>query len=326
MTHRFARAVAVAPLVFVALPAFGVGTPAGTTITNRADVSFLIGGSEASAQSNVASLAVAEVIDLELVVQTPERLVFGGATMQPIRFTLSNVGNGSEVFRLQANHSQTSDDFDPTPSFPDIFFDTDGDGSLGAADLPYVPGDNDPILDPDEALAFFLVSDIPVTVADGDIAIVALDATATSGTGTPGQTIAGAGDTGVDAVIGSSGGAASGSAQYLVGQVDLLVTKSATIRDPAGGDQPVSGAAIEYTIHVSATGTGNATEAIVSDPIPGGTTYRSGTLRINGLPVTDAPDGDAGQFQSSPATIHARLGTIAPDDPARLVSFMVTID
>lgn len=319
-------AAVVLSVLLPAAPALAVGTLAGTTITNQAEVSFTIDGADLSLESNVASMDVAEVIDLDLLVQTPQQLVFGGATDQPILLTLSNVGNGSEVFTLDPRYAITGDDFDPLAGTPAIWFDIDGDGSLTAADQPYQPGANDPLLAADESISLFVLGDIPGTVADGDIGLVELAVTADSGSGTPGQSLPGLGDGGVDAVIGTSGGQAIAGAEYLVGQVSLSLIKSAAVRDPDGGSLPVPGAAIDYTVQVSATGTGSATDALFIDPIPPGTTFAAGSIRVNGIPQTDGQDADPGHYEAAPASVRVALGSVAPGGAAQQISFTVTIN
>ena len=88
-------------LVWLALvPAIGTaaGTLAGTDIVNQVEVAWQTGAEAHTGVSNPAVITVAEIIDLNVLVQTPERLVAPGAANQPLYFTVTNTGNGAETF------------------------------------------------------------------------------------------------------------------------------------------------------------------------------------------------------------------------------------
>ena len=172
-----------------------------------------------------------------------------------------------------------------------------------------------------------LVNDIPTGLANGDIGATALTATAVTGSGAPGTTFAGQGDGGVDAVVGSTGGTGTESGEYIVADVQIAVVKGQLVADPFGGTEPVPGATITYTITVEVTSAGTATNALIRDPIPTFTTYSAETIVLNGGPLTDAVDGDAGELDSSGApTVVVRLGDLTQADGPQVVEFRVTID
>jgi hypothetical protein len=56
-------------------------------------------------------------------------------------------------------------------------------------------------------------------------------------------------------------------------------------------------------------GTGSADNGLISDPIPVNTTYVAGSLTLNGSPLTDNADADAGRFTGT--AIEVSLGTLA---------------
>ena len=82
--------------------------------------------------------------------------------------------------------------------------------------------------------------------------------------------------------------------------------KSQTVVDQFGGSAPVPGARINYTVVVSATGTGIAATSVFSDNIPANTTYVPGTLRLNSAALSDAADADAGEFSTHSERARAR--------------------
>lgn len=325
MTHQTARFVCASLALAAAAQTGAVGTPAGTAIDNQAEISFELDGAARRLTSNVASLRVAEVLDVNLLLQTPERLVGPGATAQPLVFTLTNTGNGDEAFVLSATATLPGDQFDPVLGASSIYIDVDRDGDLGAADIAYVPGSNEPLLAADDSVDLLLVSAIPPSLADGDLGFASLTVEAATGTGAPGQTYAG-GSSGVDAVVGASGARRVVAGQYLVGEIALDVQKSAVLRDPDGGTQAVPGASIDYRLQVVATGTGRARDTLLADVIPASTRYLAGSLRLNGAPLTDADDGDAGRYSATSREIAVALGELGVGDPAQQVQFTVIIE
>jgi uncharacterized repeat protein (TIGR01451 family) len=269
---------------------------------------------------------VAEVVDLNLLLQTPERLVGGGDVDQPLYFTLTNTGNGTESYALTVVTGITGDGFDPELPAVMLILDSDGSGDLSSGDAHYVPGINDPSLGPDASVGLFLLADIPEGLADGALGRVRLEAAAVTGSGATGTLFAGLGDAGVDAVLGPSGGFGSATGEYLVGEVALLVSKSAALRSAGGDASAVPSAEITYTIQVAASGTGTALDAYLRDPIPANTTYAPGSLRLNGVALTDAVDDDVGEFSEAEPQVSVRLGDLSPADPSQIVEFIVTIN
>jgi hypothetical protein len=61
----------------------------------------------------------------------------------------------------------------------------------------------------------------------------------------------------------------------------------------------------------------------VSDPVPAGTTYKPGSLTLEGAPLTDAADADSGSFTG--AAVNVALGTVAAG-ATRTITFQVKID
>ena len=103
--------------------------------------------------------------------------------------------------------------------------------------------------------------------------------------------------------------------------------KSQTVADQFGGTRPVPGARINYTIVVSATGTGTAAASVFTDNIPANTTYVPGTLRLNSTALSDAPDADAGDFSTSPnARVRVQLGNLTQASGTQTIQFAVTIN
>ena len=304
-----------------------VGVAAGTDIDSTAQVTYSVGAVNASSTSNTTSVKVAEVLDVVVTLQTASVPVVPGATQQELVYRVTNTGNGPEAFLLQVISTLGGDDFDPTQASPSIYFDTDNSGDLTGGDVPYSPGNNDPVLAADAFVTLLVVNDIPAGVTDGNRGFSRLAATARTGSGAPGTSFAGQGAAGTVAVVGTTGGDGEATGQYLVASIALNAVKSQAVVDQFGGARPIPGARIDYTIVVSATGSGTAATSVFSDAIPANTTYVPGTLQLNSVALSDAADADAGDFSTVPtARVRVQLGDLTQASGSQTIQFAVTIN
>jgi uncharacterized repeat protein (TIGR01451 family) len=324
-----ARWVSVVMVAVLGAPlaSHAAGTPAGTNIQSTAQVSYTVGGSAVNTSSNTASVRVAEILDAVLTLAAPTATVSPGATAEELVYTLTNTGNGSETFNLTAlSAGVTGDDFDPTLATPAIYFDTDNSGDFSGGDVAFSPGVNNPVLAADASVRLIVVNNIPSTVVNGNRGRSQLTAAAATGTGAPGTAFVGAGDGGVDAVAGTTGGDALLFGEYLVADVQLTAVKSQTIVDQFGGARALPGARINYQVVVSASGAGNANAAVFSDLVPANTSFVAGSLRLNGAALSDGADADAGTFVATPAPeVRVTLGNLTGGSGPQTIEFAVTI-
>lgn len=323
------RAILLALLATgLATAAFAAGTPAGTVVNNRAQVTAVVKGDAISLTSNPASFTVDEVLDLTLVWQDGASVVAQpGDAARLLTFLLTNTGNGSESFLLAVDNAVAGDQFDPQS--PVIYLDSNGNGSFEpGTDLPYDATTNRPLLSAGQGMTVFVTNAIPADAANNAIGISRLTATAATGSGAPGTAF----PTVPPSIVGASGGKASADGSYLISRTDVTLTKSAQVKDPDGGSEPVAGATVTYSIVVDAAGSGTATGLVVADPIPVDTTYVPGSLRlINGTTtkvLTDAVDGDEGALLEAPPgsgsyRVAFSLGDLKTT--TRTVTFQVTI-
>jgi len=105
-------------------------------------------------------------------------------------------------------------------------------------------------------------------------------------------------------------------------------TKSFTIEQKLDGntdaDHPEVGDTLRYTISTHNTVTDSLVKNMtISDMIPDGLTYVSGTLEVDGQAVTDADDDDAGSQLNGQLT--GKFGDV-DDTDAHTVSFLVTVN
>jgi uncharacterized repeat protein (TIGR01451 family) len=305
--------------------ALALGTPAGTDIVARATLTYTMSGTTHTGTSNDALVRVDEVIDFAIVWQDADAVeTFPGETGRALAYRVQNTGNGTETFLLAAISALAGDDFDPDAAR--VFLDRDGNGRFESGDEAYARGVNDPTLPPDRATVVFVVADIPADSADGATGHAKLVVTAGTGVGAPGTVVIGAGDDGTNAVLGAGGGFGERTGTFAVVGVELELVKSAAVADPDGGGDPRPGAVITYTIVANVAGAGTARGVVVSDAVPPPTVYVPGSLSLNGAAVTDAADGDPGDFGiTKSGTLTIRLGDLTAASPPQEIAFQVTV-
>lgn len=107
----------------------------------------------------------------------------------------------------------------------------------------------------------------------------------------------------------------------------VSVVKSAEVSDQSGGNKAVSGSIITYTLVVTVAGNGTAAGVVITDPIPANTTYTAGTLKLNGAPLTDAKDADAGDAGVTTAgEVTVGLGGMTSTSGTMTITFDVKIN
>lgn len=307
-----------------ASPALAAGTPAGTNITNVATATYEgPNGGEASIDSNVVTLKVDELLDVSVAWGDPADVATSaGLTGQPLKFTVTNGGNGTEAFALATVANGGGDDFDPAVT--SIVLDSNGNGAYDAGvDTVYSSGSNDPQLDADQSVTVFVLSSIPAGAGDGHRGRVDLTAVAKTGSGAPGTSFAGLGQGGGDAVVGATGADSEDDGYYRVAKASVAFVKSATVADPFGGTAATPGSTVTYTLAATVSGTGSLANLRVADPVPAGTTYQPGSLTLEGGALTDSADADAGSFTGT--AINVALGTLAAGS-TKTITFQVKID
>jgi uncharacterized repeat protein (TIGR01451 family) len=303
--------------------AHAVGTAAGTDITNTATVNFSVGGvSQTPVNSNTSTFEVDRKVDLT-VNNGAATGTAPGANNVGVIYTVVNTGNGTDSFTF-APTNQGSDDFDVSNlrvyrdngATPGTF---DGGDTLITAGTPVT-------FTADQSISFFIVSDIPLTPANGDDSVVRLTATTTST-----ATVGADNPLVVDVVFADIGnnGFEFDDNQYNIASATLSVVKSAAIiSDPVNLTGPnrkaIPGAVIEYSIVVTNGGAANATAVALSDNIPANTTYVPASITLNAGALTDAALDDAGTFTGTAVNVDA--GTVTSGGGTATVTFRVTIN
>ncbi len=348
---------AVLCLAVVPAPASAAGTSAGQAVTNQAELRFRLTGASADGllQASVDTL-VDELLDVVVVSDDSGPVPVGSPSQQAVlQYSVTNTGNGNEVFRLVANPSVVGDEFDVTN--PSLFFETNGLPGLqtgAGGDTPYTLGSNDPLLAADASLVVYAQVDVPSGLNAADIGLLELRAVASTvisnaGTDDPdapafppvATAYAGAGDAlsgpPVNAVVGTTHDSnnlllrAAGAVQ--VSDEVLSLTKAAVaISDPSGGTALVPGSLVTYELAVTVSTGATASDITITDPVPTDLIYQPGSLSVSTLPAGQEIDDDfepAGVdstgFDETTGTVRAVLGEVIGDGSTITIRFQAAV-
>jgi len=281
-----------------------IGTPAGTPIVNTAGLRYDADGAAQSTSSNTVTIIVAERLDVALVRDGQGAIV---VTAQPVAipFTLTNLDNGAEAFTLAASVSPGM------ATLRTLVIDTDGDGRYDPAkDVAPVDGKT-PLLSPGQSIKLLAIL---VATPEGGAtnAVLTVTARSTTGSGATGNVYPSAGDGGGDAVVGPTGALATVSVPLGTALAGPVLLKSQSVRAADGSQTAVRDAVITYTLEARFTDA--VTGARIADPIPVGTVFVPGSLSLDGAPLSDGADDDAGRFDPSTAQgagVTVALGRVA---------------
>lgn len=326
--RRLVRISAACPVMLGAIiiapaPASAASVTAGTVINNTATATFSDGATTQSVTSNTVSVRVDEVLDVTVTArETSDVTVSAGATGQPLGFIVTNTGNGNEAFVLDTLAGVSGNDFNPT--ITGYAIDSNNNGVYDAGvDTVVALGGSTPSLAPDASVTIFVLSNIPGSANDQQRGRLRLTASAATGNGTPGQVFAGQGTGGGDAVVGATGATADSTSGFVISRTAVALNKSASVADPFGGTRAVPGSIITWTISAAASGSGTITNLRITDGIPTGTTYQPNTLTLDGAPLTDAADSDAGSASGAGVTV---VIATQPTGTTRQIQFRTRIN
>ncbi len=334
----FATTVCFATTLLLNSHAYAVGIAAGLDIDNNATATYSVGGEvQSPVSSNAVRISVDEILDATVTSNdgAPLAVTSPGADAV-LSFTVANTGNGIESFRLIAEDGLGGDDFDPTNVR--IYVESNGVPGLQVGvggDIAYAPG-GEPSLAADAVLDVYLLADTPAGFGAGATARLGLRAVAVTlaiGAGTddpadagfpqPGAVFAGAGDAGVDAVVGityqTTTFAIRAEGQLRVSDAVVDIDKSlVSVTDPFGGATVVPGAVLRYAIAVTVVGAGTVDTLLVTDTLPAALEFVGGSLTSTYLPAGQELDDDFTPggtdntgFDAPSTTVQFDLGSVA---------------
>jgi len=306
--------------------AWAAGTPAGTTITNTATVTYTLGSDPTlltAAASN--SFEVQEIINLTAVWQdAADVTVDSPQTDAVLTFLVTNTGNGPEDVRLLADDTLTGDDFNP--AVQSLWLESNGSAGYQTDDTLYA---GSVALNADGQAIVYVLSNIAGSLSQnqsGQVQVTAESLTPGAAGQSAGTLLPNAGWNGVDAVVGLSQAVGSAMGVYRTATVTVTLSKSiVAIADTHGGQRPEDNARLTYLIGVDVAGTGMAQSLEIIDAIAPEMTYVPGSLTVDGMARTDAADGDNADFDGANAIVHINLGNIAAP-AAFTIQFDTTIN
>jgi uncharacterized repeat protein (TIGR01451 family) len=292
------------------------GTPASTSITNRATISYSVGGAaqtpiESSPTGNSnpgtnngapTAFVVDNKVDLTVTeVAGAATVVTPGQANAVATFLVTNTGNAPQAYQLTAANLASGTLFGNADSAEvanlRVFVDGNDNGTYEASDT----ATSISTLAADLDVAVFIVADVPVTVTNAQFANVRLTA-ATAVNNTPATLLVqstGADNPASVEIVFADGTSAGGDAarngrqaaddQYAAQSAALSVLKASTVvSDPFNGTtdpKAIPGATVEYAVTVTNTGAIAATGLSIADPLPVNTAfvqnaYSSGTRDV----------------------------------------------
>lgn len=316
--NRLALGIGAAMLTNAAL---AQPAPTRQNVENTARTIYNSGSAGHDVPSNSLSIPVDELIDVSLTNMTPVAGIVGNDPVAG-HFQVVNAGRGPEAFIIRVNPDVGSGRF--TPVIKAIMIDSNGNGAPDTGiDTVMANGGTTPELLPNQQIDIFVMASLPPEAVDRTVGTFNISATAATGSGVPGTVITARGTNGADAIVGLTRAQSAAAVSLTAALASVTTVKSSTILDPLGGTRAVSGSRISFRLVATATGSGSARDVRVVDAIPAGTSYVSGSLMMDGTPLSDAADGDAGTFAAN--AIEVAFATINGGE-RRAVSFSVIID
>lgn len=293
-----------------AAPAFAA-TPAGTPIANTAKLTFTAAdGSTPALTSNTVTLPTAEILDVTIAADAPTRPTRGNETVA-VGFVVTNTGNGAEDYTLAVASAAAGVSLDR------LAVDSNGDGVYSASTDQALAAGTALSLTPGQVVRVFVLVD---AAQIGAGTAITARVTARTGSGAAGTAFPAAGDGGSDAIVGATGATASAATQLSPTAGLPTLTKSQSVFAPDGSTRAIPGAIVTYRLVAGFVG---ATPGVViDDPIPAGTAYVPGSLRLDDATLSDARDADAGTADAG--AIRVALGDIAGAG-SRTIQFSVKI-
>jgi uncharacterized repeat protein (TIGR01451 family) len=284
-TQRLKLTQLAASIAFVAggaafLPSAHAAAPsAGTNISNIASASYTdSNGSNKTVTSNVVTTTVLQVASFTLIADQTKTANANGQVS--LSHTLTNTGNGSDTFNVAVANNDTRDNSTDNYDFSglNVYLDANKDG---------VPDSQTPVTS--------------VTLAAGQSVNLIVQATTASNNVT-------AGDLGKLTVSAISGFDTSVTAKNvdtvkITNGAVISLLKSASVSNVDATSSSPAAREVEYTLAYQNTGNTTATNVTITDVLPAGLTYVTGSATVNGTAVSDAADADGYNFTSGTATL-----------------------
>lgn len=284
-TQRLKLTQLAASIAFVAggaafLPSAHAAAPsAGTNISNIASASYTdSNGSNKTVTSNVVTTTVLQVASFTLIADQTKTANANGQVS--LSHTLTNTGNGTDTFNVAVVNNDTRDNTQDAYDFSglNVYLDANKDG---------VPDSQTPVTS--------------VTLTAGQSVNLIVQATTASNN-------IFANDLGKLTVSAISGFDTSVTAKNvdtvkITNGAVISLLKSASVSNVDATSSSPAAREVEYTLAYQNTGNTTATNVTITDVLPSGLTYVTGSATVNGTAVSDAADTDGYNFTLGTATL-----------------------
>lgn len=284
-TQRLKLTQLAASIAFIAggaafLPSAHAAAPsAGTNISNIASASYTdSNGSNKTVTSNVVSTTVLQVASFTLLADQTQTANANGQVS--LSHTLTNTGNGTDTFNVAVVNDDTRDNTTDKFDFSglNVYLDANKDG---------VPDSQTPVTS--------------VTLAAGQS--VNLIVRATTASNNISANDAGKLTVSAISVVDTSVTAKNVDTVKITNGAVISLLKSASVSNVDATSSSTAAREVEYTLAYQNTGNTTATNVTITDELPSGLTYVTGSATVNGTAVSDAADTDGYNFTSGTATL-----------------------
>lgn len=209
-------------------------TPAGTVIDNAVTLTYSTEGVPGSTTSNTASFTVDELINVVITWQDAAPVAVNSPDLDDVlTFLLTNTGNGTETFTLSRNNSPAvTDNYDPASSATPLYVESNGTPGLqigAGGDTAYASGVT---LDPEASVVVYVLSNTPAAQVNdntGQVALTAASTTEGASGAAVGTILAGKGDGGIDAIVGTTRAQSTANGIHIVSGLSVGITKTVSV-------------------------------------------------------------------------------------------------
>lgn len=310
--------------VMVPQAAMATGTAANTAITNTATLNYNVGGVGQTAVTGTVTFNVDIKIRFSVTagnqIATPLSVTpntTGGNTTNAIKYTIANIGNSSQNFKLTMVDTCGFTGCVDTPVY---YWNTTGTLNIGT-DTAIVSGGTIPAVARDTNVYLFSVVNVPATAADTQTRTIAVTAVSVDGGGAA-LAAGGSAGSGTAIVIANAGqlNTTADTGEYLVQTASITVNKTFSVTaGPAEAPAvllAVPGATVHYSIQITNNGSADATTISIGDPIPANMTYVAASL--------NAPGSATAAY--APTTVTVTYATLAKSGGTYTFTFDCTIN
>ncbi len=285
-------------LLMISWTTLAAQTPAGTTITNFAEATYEDANNNPLPKviSNVVTIIVKQVAGTEISPPTAAKDALKGSTIY-YSAAITNTGNGNDTFNIDTSGL-------PGDWQVQVYQDVDGDGIYDAGtDILLTDSNGDGIIDTGD-------------LAAGEVSNILLAVT------TPADAVNGT----TEDLLVTSESVYDSTVSYTSTFTTTVSIAVLDVNKVSDNYSPQPGDEVTYTITVDNSGSSPATNVLISDPIPSGTTYVSGSMLLNGSSLTDIDGDDDGDYNyTAPGTVTVSIAQVNSGESYQL-SFNVIVD